>query len=443
MRPLPHPADPSPWELAAETIALKVRWFGLLVGYALVNVEQRPKADVTALNVILGLGVLYTLTDAWHSLRGRIFLARYPLVTSLLEAVFIGLLCRYDVGLESPFRYYYVLSLIVCAMRHKPEVTAATCALHCGSYVLLYMTLPEDERAGRSVVVMAVLLWWVTWAGNALAALLKQIGNHLFALNRALTDQQQQLEDRIAERTRQLQEAQAHLLHQEKMAAFGLLAAGIAHEVGNPLTSISSLVQMVQKRSGDAYTQEKLGLVGGQLQRIQSTLRELINFSRPAATERVWSAPATLVQEALDIAKYYKRTRGKTITTSVAEGLPPVFAVRDQLVQALLNLVLNAIDATTPGGRIEVRARREAAELVLEVWDDGHGVTPGSAPKLFQPYFTTKPHGTGLGLFVTQKLVHDHGGRVTFDSPPGAGTTFTVRLPLADRVGEPLTPLHN
>jgi signal transduction histidine kinase len=210
-----------------------------------------------------------------------------------------------------------------------------------------------------------------------------------------------------------------------------LLAAGIAHEVGNPLTSISSLVQMVQQRSNDSYTQEKLNLVSGQLQRIQATLRELINFSRPAATERVWVSVAEIVQDALNIAKYYKPTRGKTISTSLPADLPGIFVVRDQLVQAVLNLVLNAIDATTKGGHIEVRATAVEKELMLEVQDDGHGVQETTARKLFQPYFTTKLHGTGLGLFVTQKLVNDHGGQVDFQSQPGRETVFRIHLPLA------------
>ena len=137
------------------------------------------------------------------------------------------------------------------------------------------------------LILTLVVLGWVTWASDAMALLLKRVGDHLGELNAALRENQAQLEARIAERTRELQESQAHVLHQEKMAAFGLLAAGIAHEVGNPLTSISSLVQMLQKRhNGDEYSREKLALVLGQLQRIQTTLRELINFSRPASTER-------------------------------------------------------------------------------------------------------------------------------------------------------------
>src|SRR5262249_34306030 len=159
---------------------------------------------------------------------------------------------------------YYFLSLFCCAIRYSSRVTFLTCALHCTSYSLLYLALPVAERRPLVLLQTLVILGWVTWASDAMALLLKRVGDHLSRLNTALQENQAQLEARIAERTGELQEAQAHLLHQEKMAAFGLLAAGIAHEVGNPLTSISSLVQMLQRRDCDAYTREKLALVSGQ-----------------------------------------------------------------------------------------------------------------------------------------------------------------------------------
>src|SRR5437764_566032 len=157
--------------------------------------------------------------------------------------------------------------------------------------------IPQPAVGGRPVAVGAgrrgdrrqdplVMLGWVAWAGSAMALLRKRVGEYLGRLNAALRKNQAELEARIAERTRALQEAQAHVLHQEKMAAFGLLAAGIAHEVGNPLTSISALVQLLQRRDCDGYTRERLALVNGQLQRIQTTLRELVNFSRPASSAR-------------------------------------------------------------------------------------------------------------------------------------------------------------
>jgi signal transduction histidine kinase len=435
--PTGHPPPaPSRWELAAEAIAVRIRWFGLLVAYVLVNVDARADEHRPLLNALLTLGTAYTLLDTWFSLRGRVFLGRYPLSVSIMEALFIGLLCYYHGGLDSPFRYYYFLSLVCCAIRYPAAVAYATCGLHAASFTLLYFALPDDRREPLTLLLTLVVLGWVSWAGVNLALLLKRLSDHLAHLNGSLQANQAHLEARIAQRTLELQEAQAHLLHQEKMAAFGLLAAGIAHEVGNPLTSISSLVQLLQQRQSDGYSQEKLALVSGQLQRIRGTLRELTNFSRPASTVRSRCSVEEVLEEALNIAKYYKGTKGRVLTRTVPPGLLPLFGVRDQLVQVFLNLVLNAIDATARGGRIELAAADDGGFVRVSVRDDGAGIDPTHADRLFRPYFTTKKHGTGLGLFVTRKLVADHGGTVEFESRPGSGTVFFVRLP-ASPTGSP------
>lgn len=424
------PAASSPWELAAETIAVKIRWFGLLVGCILVNLHPQELGRQTVLNALLTLGLAYTLFDTYFSVRGRVFFGRSPLAVSGMEALFIGLLCYFDAGLNSPFRYYYFLSLICCAIRHASQVTYATCALHCLSYGLLYLALPPEDKSLAPLMLTLVILGWVTWASNAMALLLKRVGEYLGQLNHALEANKAELEARIAERTRELQEAQAHVLHQEKMAAFGLLAAGIAHEVGNPLTSISAMVQLLQTREDDPYTLNKLALVSGQLQRIRGTLRELTEFSRPASTERTRVSLSEILDEALNIAKYYKRMCGRIPTPALPLDLPPLFAVRDQLVQVFLNLVLNALDATDRDGKIDLQVTRWAGGVEVSVRDSGSGIAPEHAARLFQPYFTTKKHGTGLGLFVTRQLVADHGGSVSFESRPGVGTTFRVYLPL-------------
>jgi signal transduction histidine kinase len=309
-------------------------------------------------------------------------------------------------------------------------VTYATCALHCASYSLLFLSLPDRENRLLTYLLILVVMVWVTWASDAMAFLLKRMGQHLGNLNQALRENQAHLEARIAERTLQLQEAQALVLHQEKMAALGLLAAGVAHEVGNPLTAISSMVQMLQRRDLDEYTQDKLALVNGQLKRIQNTLRELINFSRPISTEKAPVSVKEVIEEALNIVKYYKGTRERRLEMTVSPELPAVHSKRDWLVQAVLNLVLNAIDATDKGGSIRLCAEGETDQVRIRVQDNGTGIKEEDLPRLFQPYFTTKKHGTGLGLFVTQKLVAEHGGRVTCDSAPGQGTTFTIDLPV-------------
>jgi len=226
------------------------------------------------------------------------------------------------------------------------------------------------------------------------------------------------------------------VIHQEKMAAFGLLAAGIAHEVGNPLAALSSLVQILKRRGPDPYTAEKLDLAARQLQRIERIIRELIDFSRPASTVATRFRLSEVVDEALGIAKYYQRTKQRLITTDIPADLPTIRGVRDYLTQVVLNLVLNAIDATDDQGQIRLEAQALDGSLELSVVDDGRGISLADRCRLFQPFFTTKAHGTGLGLFVSRRILEDVSGTLSCRSLEGRGSTFVVRLP----VTAPLPP---
>lgn len=426
------PSDVPRWDLDAEAIVVKIRWFGLLLGFAYASLGQ-AEADRRTLCAVLLLGLGYTLLDTWFYRRRRVFLGDLPLAVSGMEALFIGLLCRFEKDLDSPFRYYYLLSLLCCALRHSRRVTVATFLVHSVSYGAVYLSVGHGPGAAFSLLMMVVILGWVTWASTSLGELLKRGRDRLVTLNAALREHQAQLETRIEDRTRELQDTQAQLMHQDKMAGFGLLAAGIAHEVGNPLTSISTIVQVLERRNPDDYTRDKLALVGGQLARIQGIVRELTAFGRPASQERSRFTLHEMVDEALNIAKYYKGTKTRTIRAEVSPDLPVLFGVRDQLVQVVFNLVLNAIDATQKGGLIEVTARRTASGVEVAVRDDGTGIDPAHRARMFRPYFTTKKQGTGLGLFVTRKIVGEYGGSVDFESEPGRGTTFRVRLPVPAR----------
>lgn len=411
---------------------MRIRWFGLCVGYVLVNFIGR-KTNPAELNAILTLGACYALIDTFWSIRGKVFLSRWPLVISVLEAIFIGLLCHFDGGLESPFRFYYFLSLFVCAVRNQPWITYTTCIVHCMSYGSL--SLPYIGHGVRTLdemtalFLMLVFLCWATWGSTALVSLIKVASRRLTQLNEALQQNQALLEARISERTRELQKSQALLVQQEKQAAFGLLAAGIAHEVGNPLAAISSIVQLLNRRPADEYTRERLQMVDDQLLRIQRTLRELVDFSRPATAEFSLCDIHGIVDNALSIAKYYKRKKGKHIVTTYAQGLPKVRVIRDQLVQVFLNLILNAMDATREGGTIEISTMLADGWIRIAVRDDGHGVSSADRERIFQPYFTTKETGTGLGLFVCRNIVERAAeGRIELTDTSPQGTTFAVSL---------------
>ena len=424
------------WELATQAITVRIRWFGICIGYVLVNlIGQGHNRGI--LNAILLLGAIYALLDTIWSLRGRVFLSEWPIFISFMEALFIGLLCHFDEGLLSAFRFYYFLSLLVCAIRYAPLVTWITFALHSMSYVTLALTRQITTRDEISaLILMPIFIGWVTWACVSLSGLLKWASDRLRDLNGKLQQNQALLEHRISERTRQLQESQAMLVQQEKQAAFGLLAAGIAHEVGNPLAAISSLVQLLNRRNIEGETREKLSLVDDQLRRIQRTLRELVDFSRPAVNEQTRCDIHAMIDAALNIAKYYKRKKGKTIVTRYVENVPMLMIVRDQLVQVFLNLILNAMDATEEGGTIEIQTSREDFWLRIDFRDDGQGVPEHLQARIFRPYFTTKATGTGLGLFVSRNIVEQNGGRIELTKTSPEGTTFSVYLECSEEAVE-------
>jgi two-component system, NtrC family, sensor kinase len=421
------------WDLAAEAIAVRIRWLGLILGYVYVNFGTESP-DRLALNWILSIGLIYTTVDTVFSWQERVFLGRYPIAISIMEAIFISMLAYFDGDLEGPFRFYYLLSLICCAIRHPRSITVATCGLDCISYITLACFIPHPSNSRFPVIWMIALLGWVTWAASAMAKLWRTLGEHLSELNEVLLEQQAHLESRIAEGTRELQETQAQLMHQDKMAGFGLLAAGIAHEVGNPLTGISTVVQMLERRDCDQYTREKLGLVDGQLSRIQKILRELIDFSRPANPDRSWFTVHDMTDQAMQIAKYYRGIKSRTMKFDVPLDLPHLHGVKDQLVQVVFNLLLNAIDATSKGGTVQLTARSSGNEVILSVQDDGVGIPANVQSRVFEPYFTNKKQGTGLGLFVSRKIITEHCGTIRFLSQTGVGTTFEVHLPAATTV---------
>jgi signal transduction histidine kinase len=432
----------SRWELSAESVVVKLRWFGVVMGYILVQ-TRTGLLDPWAVRAFLALGAGYAALDLAFWRMGEVFLKRWPLCVSFMESVFITLLCYYDTGLSSPFRWYYLLSLICCAIRYRSAVAWWTFAFHSLSLLALARILGTSSLWESSLPLTWTIMAWVTWACSSLAGSLHAAGQELEHLNRELAGAREDLEKRVADRTDALRASQARVIHQEKMAAFGLLAAGIAHEVGNPLAALSSLVQILKRRGPDLYTAEKLDLAARQLQRIERTIRELIDFSRPASKQVSRVRAGEIVEEALGIAKYYQRTKQRSITTDIPADLPTVCGVRDYLTQVVLNLVLNAVDATADQGQIHVSVREDDGFLVLSVEDDGRGISIADRCRLFQPYFTTKAHGTGLGLFVSRQILEDFAGTLGFVSEPGQGSTFVVRLPvergsLGSPVGMPL-----
>jgi PAS domain S-box-containing protein len=232
--------------------------------------------------------------------------------------------------------------------------------------------------------------------------------------------------------TRQKQLEQ-QLMHSQKMESIGTLAAGIAHEVGNPLASISSIVQVIQRTTAEAYTREKLALVESQVRRITKIIRDLVDFSRPSNYQLQPTDLLRVLHESVEIVKMGKKAKSVGFTTKVGEAPPLLSLVPDQISQVFINVLLNAVDAMEgKPGRVDIDVEHDDESVRIRVADSGCGIDEENLTKVFEPFFTTKrvSEGTGMGLWVSYGIVKSFRGDITVQSRRGEGTCFTIILPL-------------
>jgi signal transduction histidine kinase len=223
------------------------------------------------------------------------------------------------------------------------------------------------------------------------------------------------------------------LVRTEKLAAMGTLAAGVAHEVNNPLASISSLIQMMQSNDGlDEKTKDNLRLISTQIQRISQVTRDMMDFARarPAAKSSV--DINKVIETTLRLASFDKAFQKLKLTKRLEKNLPQIYADGDQIQQVFLNLLLNARDAMPDGGEIFVETSNKLNEIIVEITDSGIGIKDDDVKKIFDPFFTTKPtgKGTGLGLAVCYGIITAHNGKIEVLSNESGGTSFLVALPV-------------
>ncbi len=237
----------------------------------------------------------------------------------------------------------------------------------------------------------------------------------------------------------EMQRLNEQLIHTEKLAAMGTLAAGVAHEVNNPLAAISSLVQMMRAAEGHSdETRERLNLISKQIQRIGQVTKDMTDFarSRPAAKGKV--DINDVIDTALRLASFDKAFSSLEIKRTTGANLSLVHADEDQLQQVFLNLFLNARDAMPDGGTLCVTASEKLNKICVAVADNGAGITEQIAGQVFDPFFTTKAtgKGTGLGLAVCYGIVTAHGGQIEVKDNLPTGSIFTVTLPVIDTNGD-------
>jgi signal transduction histidine kinase len=250
----------------------------------------------------------------------------------------------------------------------------------------------------------------------------------------ALKEYSTRLEGMVGERTRALEDAQEQLVRREKLATLGQLAGGVGHELRNPLGVISNVVYYLQmvlaSENADETVKEYLEIISVEVRNATKIVSDLLDFSRTKSAARERADVSALVERALERQPPPANVR---VTTEIPSGLPPVYVDPGQIEQVLTNLVTNACQAMPDGGELTIGAIAGEDEIALSVSDTGCGISEENLDKLFEPLFTTKPQGIGLGLALSRNLVEANGGSIQVKSDKGKGSTFAVVLPVRER----------
>jgi signal transduction histidine kinase len=235
---------------------------------------------------------------------------------------------------------------------------------------------------------------------------------------------------------RELRALEGEMARRERLAALGDVAAAFAHEVRNPLNAVSMGLQRLRAEFAPAPADEYarfVDLMQGEVTRLNAIVEEFLALARPLPLSPAPVAVGALLEELAARVESQARAASIAVRVSVPEPAPVVVADRRHLEQVLLNLVLNALQAMSPGGTVTMEARTARDRVEIAVADTGPGIPPEALPRIFDPYFTTRPAGLGLGLTIARRIVEAHGGSLDVASQPGQGARFSVRLPAAPR----------
>jgi signal transduction histidine kinase len=259
-------------------------------------------------------------------------------------------------------------------------------------------------------------------------------GNEVKALSRRV----RVLLHNVDQTQTELERSRESLAHAEKMALVGKLAAGMAHSIRNPFTSVKMrLFSLSRSLEPDDAQQEDLDVIAGEIRHIDTIVQNFLEFSRPPRLRMQTLSPSTVVDAALRLLDQRLRSYGVSVRLDRPGPLPAAQADPEQLKEVLVNLVVNACEAMPGGGEVVIEERVDRApegrtHAVIRVRDTGPGIPPHVGEKVFDPFFSTKEHGTGLGLSIARRIITEHGGRLEAASAPSGGAAFLISLPIQE-----------
>ncbi len=391
-------------------------WLVFLGGLAVLP----PLIEIHKQLTLLGIGLFQIFERRfidWAGPRGR---AYSVLIKILLATLLVG--HTGDVPINSSYYLIYYLPVVTAAMFFEASATLLWTALASAAYCSFLIPALEDfELTFDDASELAIRNLFFFLAS--------------IVVNRFVIENRRQAE-KLAESNRQLEEAQAEARRSERLAALGQLSAGLAHELRNPLGVIKGSAEMLNKKlqAKDAVTGELAGYISGEVNRLNTIVSRFLDFARPLQLSTRPEQIAPLVEHALKSARDRWPDARVEVEREFAPDLPEVPADAELCEQVFSNLVFNAYEAmAAEGGKLRVAIARVNSDarrgVEVEIEDSGPGIPLEIREQVFNPFFTTKKGGVGLGLSIVSKIVDDHRGSIRITGEPGKGACFKVFLP--------------
>jgi two-component system, NtrC family, sensor histidine kinase HydH len=391
-------------------------WIALFAVLAIWGPDLGPEATI----FLVGLGLMQVIEPKvrfFGSLRGSI-------ISFLIKLVLWYLLMGWTDGIASPYFWLMLLPVMSVATSLGLVGLVVSVVLACGSYLTLIRFLGPNQKPDWPYLILAEATFpiagFLTW--------------ELLEENRAATRRAQRAAEQLAEANRHLQEAEAQVRRTERLAALGQLSAGLAHEIRNPLSTIKGSAEMLLKNvnADSAVSHELAGYISSEVDRTNALVTRFLDFARPLALRLEKTEITEVIDEAVAQVEKYTPPLDVSIYKNYSPDIAPILIDRQLIERVLYNLLLNASQASPPQGSVTVKTRQLEDTVEISVIDRGTGIAPKDRESIFNPFFTTKSSGVGLGLAIVSKIVDEHGGQITVESEPGAGSVFHVLLPVRE-----------
>jgi signal transduction histidine kinase len=396
-------------------------WLLLFSALAVVSPTRYPE-EIWILAALAAIQLLETRIAALATRRGN-------LVSVSLKLLLGYLLVGFTDGVNSSYYLILLFPVVSAATTLGLRGTLLFVILACAAYAsfLLYVDWSEWIITGKDWREFSLRL--------AFLAVVGFLTNRLAEANRVEARKYLTAAQQLAEANRNLREAEAAVRRSERLAALGQLSAGLAHELRNPIGTIRASAEMLMKNvpEDNAVARELAGFISTEVDRTNKLVGRFLEFARPLELRLQPADVGELIDRAVTHLERDAANNGITVYRNYSPDIAPVAVDGDLMERVFYNLLLNAAQASPAGGAITVKTRTADGTLEISVIDRGAGIDPKHRESIFNPFFTTKPDGVGLGLAIVSKIVDEHGGRITVESEVGRGSVFRVHLPASDR----------